>query len=570
MKSKKDTSNNLRHSAAHLLAHAVLELFPKTLITIGPVTDHGFYYDFLPEKNFKNEDLESIENKMHELAKQDLKIAGKEISKTEAKKLFKNNKFKLEIIDSLPENGKITIYSQGDFVDLCKGGHVASTGKIKYFKLTGISGSYWRADRSGQALQRISGVAFETKKELDEYLQKLEDLKLYDHRVLGKQLDLFSFHEESPGIVFFHDKGTRIFNELIDFMRNLQDGDGYQEIKTPLIMNESLWRTSGHYENYKDNMFFTKIDGTSHCVRPMNCPGGILIYKERPHSYKELPIRVSEFGMVHRCELSGVLHGLLRVRGFTQDDGHVYCTEEQVVDEISKILDLTNTVYKKFDFKNIKFVVSTKPEKAIGSDELWETATEALKNALEKNSLPFSVNEGEGAFYGPKIEVIIEDAMGREWQCGTVQVDFFLPKNFNLEYIDSDQSKKQPVMIHRAIYGSLERFIGILTEHFKGHFPFWLAPVQARILTITDKQVDYAKKVLEELKSANLRIEIDESGDQISAQIKRAQLEKLPWMIVIGKKEEEQNTVTLRHSNGKQEFGLKVKDLISRSNTLIE
>ena len=568
MKSKSNNLHNLRHSTAHLLAHAVLELFPKTKITIGPVTDHGFYYDFLPEKNFKQEDLEVIENKMHELSKQNLKIEGKNISRAEAKKLFKNNKFKLEIIDELTEDEKITIYTQDNFVDLCKGGHVESTGKIKHFKLTGISGAYWRADRSGTPLQRISGIAFETKKELDEYLQKLEDLKLYDHRVLGKQLDLFSFHEEAPGIVFFHDKGTKIFNKLIAFSRDLQNKAGYQEVRTPIIMHESLWKTSGHYENYKDNMFFTSIDDEAHCIRPMNCPGGVLLYKERPHSYRELPIRMAEFGINHRCELSGVLHGLMRVRGFMMDDAHIYCTPEQIEEEVNGVLELASKIYKPFDFKKITYAIATRPEKSMGSKDLWNIATDALKKSLEKQGLDYSVNKGEGAFYGPKIEIVLEDTMGRQWQCGTVQVDFFLPQNFKLEYIDSDQSKKQPVMIHRAIYGSLERFIGIILEHFKGHLPFWLAPVQARILTITDKQTQYAKKVLEKLKSHNLRVELDKSGDQISAQIKRAQIEKLPWMIVIGKKEEEQNTLTLRHTNGKQEFGLKIKDLILKTEKL--
>lgn len=556
---------NLRHSAAHLLAQAVLELYPGTKITIGPVTETGFFYDFLPPQNFTQEDLPLIEEKMHEIAKRDVKIVGKAVSKEEAKEIFKDNEFKTEIIDGLSGSDPITIYSQGNFVDLCKGGHVGSTSEIKYFKLTGASGSYWRADRDGIALQRISGVAFESQKDLDLYLQRIEDAKLHDHRRLGKQLDLFTFHEEAPGMVFFHDKGTKIFNALVEYIRKLLVEDGYLEVRTPLILHESLWKTSGHYDNYKDKMFFTSIDEETHCVRPMNCPGGILLYRERPRSYRELPLKIAEFGINHRCELSGVLHGTFRVRGFTIDDAHIYCTPAQVAQEVKNVLKLAATVYKKFGFEDIKMAVATKPEKAIGSDELWENATNALKDALTESGFSYDINEGEGAFYGPKIEVRFTDGMGREWQCGTVQVDFFLPQNFGLEYIDSDQSKKRPVMIHRAIYGSLERFIGILTEHFKGNFPFWLAPVQARILTITDKQADYAKGVCDKMRKHGIRVEIDFSGDQVSAQIRRAQLDKIPWMIVLGQKEEEQGTVTLRLIDGKQEFGLKIESLLERA-----
>lgn len=562
---KEEQMYNIRHSAAHLLAQAVLELYPGTKMTIGPVTDTGFFYDFLPPENFREEDLEKIEEKMREIAKKDLKIEGKEISKSEALKLFKGNKFKLEIINELPDDEPITIYSQGDFVDLCKGGHVESTGQIKYFKLTRVAGSYWRADREGTALQRIGGVAFSTQQELDDYIKQIEEAKLYDHRRLGKQLDLFSFHEEAPGMVFFHDKGTRIFNRLVDYLRELQDEAGYQEIRTPLVLHESLWRTSGHYENYKENMFFTKIDDATHCVRPMNCPGGVLLYQEKPHSYKELPLRIAEFGIDHRCELSGVLHGMFRVRGFTMDDAHIYCTPEQVASEVAGVLKLATTLYKKFGFEKLKMALATRPEKSMGLAELWDLATEALKKGLEDSGFEYEINEGEGAFYGPKIEIHIKDAMGRDWQCGTIQVDFNLPQNFSLEYIDSDQSRKQPVMIHRAIYGSMERFIGILTEHYKGHFPFWLAPIQARILTITDNQKEYAKTILAELKKNKIRAEIDESGGQLSAQVRRAQLDKIPWMLVIGKKEEENKTITLRQTDGKQEFGLTIEDLLSKA-----
>jgi threonyl-tRNA synthetase len=566
--SKEERLYNLRHSAAHLLAQAVLELYPGTKMTIGPVTETGFFYDFLPPQNFKEEDLPTIEKKMHELAEQNLKLEGRELSKEEAKKLFEGNEFKIEIIDGLADDEPISVYSQGDFVDLCKGGHVESTSELKHFKLTAVAGSYWRADRDNTPLQRISGVIFESQQELEDYLKRIEEAKLYDHRRLGKQLDLFSFHEEAPGMVFFHDKGTRIFNKLVDHLRGLQDEAGYQEIRTPLILHESLWKTSGHYDNYKENMFFTQIDDATHCVRPMNCPGGVLLYKERPHSYREFPLRIAEFGIDHRCELSGVLHGMFRVRGFTMDDAHIYCRPEQVADEVTEVLRLATKLYKKFGFENIKMALATRPEKSIGSEELWETATEALRKGLEDSGFEYETNEGDGAFYGPKIEIHIKDAMGRSWQCGTVQVDFFLAQNFNLEYIDSDQSRKQPVMIHRALYGSMERFIGILTEHYRGHFPFWLAPVQARILTITDNQREYASGLLADLRKHGVRVELDSSGGQLSAQIRRAQMDKIPWMLVIGKKEQEQGTITLRHVDGKQELGLTLEQVLQKADEL--
>jgi threonyl-tRNA synthetase len=559
----KEKLSAIRHSTAHLLAQAVLELFPDTKLTIGPVTENGFFYDFLPTKNFKEEDLPVIEKKMHELAKQDFKIEGKQVSKDEARKLFKGNEFKQELIDGIPDE-TVGIYSQGKFFDLCKGGLVASTKGLKHFKLTAISGSYWRADKSNTALQRISGIAFETKGDLALYLKRVKEAKLYDHRKLGKQLELFSFHEEAPGVAFFHDKGTKVFDKLVGFLRGLQEEAGYKEVRTPLIMHESLWRTSGHYDNYKENMFFTSIDEATYCVRPMNCPGGILLYKEKPHSYRELPLRVAEFGIDHRYELSGVLHGMFRLRSFTMDDAHIYCTEDQIESEITNVLDLAKTLYDKFNFKKVSFAVATKPEKAMGEVELWDKATLALKKALDNKKIEYFVKEGEGAFYGPKIEIVVEDAMGREWQCGTIQVDFFLPKNFKLEYIDSDQSRKTPILIHRAIYGSIERFMGILVEHYKGRFPFWLAPVQARILTITDNQKEYAQKVLKDLRANGFSVELDTSGDQIGAQIRRGQMDKVPWMLILGEKEQENNTIALRPGEGKQEFGLTTEDLINR------
>ncbi len=559
--------HNLRHSAAHLLAQAVLELHPDTIITIGPVTEAGFFYDFLPTKNFKEEDLGIIEAKMHEIAKRNDKIIHKTATKAEALEMYKDNRFKREIIEDQIKDDTVSLFCQGNFCDLCKGGHVASTGEIKYFKLTNISGAYWRADRQGTALQRISGVCFATQKELDAHLQFLEDVQKYDHRKLGKQLDLFSFNDVAAGFPFFHSKGLVIYNKLIEYARHILKDD-YKEIKTPIIMHESLWKTSGHYDHYKENMYFTKIDEQEYCIKPMNCPGGVLMYKEKPRSYRELPLRLSEFGLVHRHELSGVLHGLFRVRAFTQDDAHVYCTPEQLESEILKLINLAQAVYKKFDFEKVKMFVATKPEKAMGDDALWQKATQALENALKQQGIPYDIDQGGGAFYGPKIDMKIEDNMGREWQCGTVQVDFFLPQNFELKYIASDQSKQTPIMLHRVLYGSMERFIGILTEHYKGKFPFWIAPVQVRVLTITDSEKEYALNVYQKLLAHNIRIEFDESGDQISAKIRKAQTDKIPWMIVIGQKEVAQNTVTLRHADGKQEFGVSLDALVNRAEEL--
>jgi threonyl-tRNA synthetase len=546
-----------------MLAQAVTELFPGTLLTLGPVTENGFFYDFLPPRNFKEEDLAAIEQRMHEIAKRNEPIIGKQVSKDEARSLYKDNKFKCELIDQA-EGDTVGLFYQGSFFDLCKGGHVASTGEVKYFKLTSISGSYWRADRSGTALQRISGVCFESPAALDAYLQHLEDVQTYDHRKLGKQLDLFSFDDVAPGMPFFHHKGLIVLNKLIEYLRRMR-GTKYQEIRTPMIMNESLWHTSGHYDNYKEHIYFTKAEDVSCCVKPMNCPGGIIVYKDRPHSYRELPLRLAEFGHVHRFELSGVLHGLFRVRSFTQDDAHHFCTVDQIESEVVYVLELIEKVYSKFGFKNIKLALSTRPEKYIGTLEAWEKATAALRTGLEKHGVPYKIQEGEGAFYGPKIEVKVEDAMGREWQCGTVQVDFFMPMNLGAEYIDSDQSRKTPVMVHVAIYGSLERFFGILLEHFKGHFPFWLAPIQARVLTITDAQQPYADSVVAALRDVGIRAECDGGGDQISAQIRRAQVEKIPWMLVVGQKEVDQKTITLRNPDGKQEFGLTLETLIKRA-----
>jgi threonyl-tRNA synthetase len=557
----------LRHSAAHLLAQAIKQLFPNTILTIGPATKEGFFYDFLPEKNFKDEDLVIIEQRMHELSRQNIPLTNKQISKEQARQIYKDNPFKLELINEIPGD-TVGLAEQGDFYDLCRGGHVASTGDIKFFKLLHISGSYWRADKENAQLQRISGTAFFSQEDLDAFIKLREDAIQFDHRRLGKELDLFSFHEEGVGFPFFHPRGMIVLNELIAHLRKLLRKAKYQEISTPTMLSDELWRRSGHYQHYKDNMYFSIIDEKSYALKPMNCPGSILVYKERPHSYRELPLRLAELGHVHRHELSGVLNGLFRVRAFTQDDAHIFCTKDQIEQEVTDFIRLVDEVIKPFGFGNITIGVSTRPEKAMGSDELWNVATKALENALTKAGKSYTIYEGEGAFYGPKIEFGIEDSLQRVWQCGTMQIDFFQPENFDLSYVSSEGTKERPVMLHRAIYGSFERFFGIILEHFKGKLPFWLSPVQAKILTITDDQKAYAREIADVLEDHDIRVEIDMSSDQISGQIKRAQLERVPWMLVLGKKELENKTITLRDLEGKQEFGLKLEDILKKAHEL--
>jgi threonyl-tRNA synthetase len=554
----------LRHSTAHLLAQAVLQLWPNTQLTIGPATEEGFFYDMLPERNFNEEDLPIIAERMKELAEKNIPFTHKQISKDEARKIYKNNPFKLELIEGIPGD-TVGLAEQGDFYDLCRGDHVESTGQLKNFKLLGLAGSYWRADKNKQALQRIYGTAFFTKQELDDYEKMREDAAKYDHRKLGKQLNLFSFHEAGPGFPFFHPKGQTIINLMTTYMRKLLDEYEYAEVSTPILLDEQLWHTSGHWAYYKDNMYTTTIDERTFALKPMNCPGAILVYSERPHSYRELPMRLAEFGLDHRHELSGVLHGLMRVRAFTQDDAHVFCTLEQIEQEVLNMIKMAYTVYKKFGFNDIRVALATKPEKSMGTQAQWDIAIQALKNALDKNGIAYELAEGEGAFYGPKIEFHILDSMKRSWQCGTIQIDFNQPENFDLTYVTNQGTKERPVMIHRALYGSRERFFAILLEHYKGLLPFWLAPVQVRILTITDDQKEYAHNILQQLKKAGIRAEMDQSSDQISAKIKSAQLEKIPWMLVLGKKEVEQNTITLRYADGKQEFGLTLEALLSKA-----
>lgn len=572
-KLEKSDISTLRHSAAHLLAQALIELFPKTVLTIGPATKEGFFYDVLPEKNFREEDLIAITERMHDIVARDLPLTHEQMPKDQARKLYAGNKFKLELIDGIPGD-TVGIARQGDFYDLCRGGHVASTGMLKHFKLTGISGSYWRADRNNQPLQRISGIIFFSAEDQAAAQKAQEEALKYDHRTLGKELDLFSLHEEGVGFPFFHPKGTRVFNKLISLMRQLHAEYGYEEIKTPTMLSDELWRRSGHYEHYRDKMYFSVIPDEdashekSYAIKPMNCPGSILVYQTRPHSYRELPLKLAEFGHVHRHELSGVLHGLTRVRAFTQDDAHIYCTPETLEENIGIILTIIKRILALFDLNDIRFAVSTRPESAMGNDALWTQATDALKNALKNAGLSFDIKEGEGAFYGPKIEVVIEDSFKRSWQCGTVQVDFFQPENFDLTYVASSGQRMRPVIIHQAIYGSLERFFAIILEHYKGNLPFWLAPLQARVLSITSAQSDYARTIGDALRKAGITIDIDDSADQISAKIKSAQIEKIPWMIVVGAKEAENKTVALRHRDGKQEFGLTIDELVSRAKQL--
>lgn len=554
----------IRHSAAHLLAHAVTELYPDTKLTIGPATPEGFFYDFLPKQNFKEEDLAPISAKMHEIADRKLPITHEQMPKDEARKLYADNPFKLELIDMIPGN-TVGIARQGEFYDLCKGGHVEHTGLLKNFELQRIAGSYWRANRDNQALQRIAGTAFATPKELRAYQKQREDALKYDHRKLGKELDLFSFHEEGPGFPFYHPHGKTILNELIGHLRKKLDAAGYKEIGTPMMLSNELWKRSGHYDHYKENMYFSESDERTFAIRPMNCPGSFLIYNERPRSYRDLPLRLAEFGQVHRYELSGVLHGLFRARTFTIDDAHIFCTPQQLEAELTDAIKLTISVLHDFGFDDISVHVATKPDNAMGDDALWEKATNALIDALDKSKIPYEIFEGDGAFYGPKIEFHIKDSMGRSWQCGTVQVDFFQADNFDLSYVAPDGTKQRPVIIHRAIYGSLERFFGILLEHYKGKLPFWLAPVQVAVLTITDEQMPYAQSIYDKLKDAGIRAIISESSDPISGKIKTAQKQQIPWMLVVGAKEVENNTITLRHRDGKQEFGLSIDQILERA-----
>ncbi|NEZ82506.1 threonine--tRNA ligase [Clostridium botulinum] len=537
----------LRHTGSHMLAQAVKRLYPEVKLAIGPAIDTGFYYDFEADFTFTPEMLEKIEAEIKKIIKENHKLERFELPREEAIKLMKekNEDYKVELIEDLPEGEVISFYKQGDFTDLCAGPHVPSTGKVKSVKLLSLAGAYWRGDEKNKMLQRIYGTAFTKKSELDEYLNMIEEAKKRDHRKLGKELDLFSIHEEGPGFPFFHPKGMIVRNILESFWREEHTKAGYQEIRTPLILNEALWHQSGHWDHYKENMYFTNIDDGDYAIKPMNCPGGILVYKNSMHSYRDLPLRLSELGIVHRHELSGALHGLMRVRCFTQDDAHLYMTKEQIKEEIVGIIKLIDKFYKLFGFEY--FVeLSTRPEDSMGSDEDWEIATNGLREALDSIGKEYRVNEGDGAFYGPKIDFHLKDCIGRTWQCGTIQLDFQMPERFDLSYIGADGEKHRPVMVHRTIYGSVERFIGILIEQYAGAFPTWLAPVQVKLMNITDSQYDYLKKVEEALKENNIRVEIDTRNEKIGYKIREAQLQKVPYMLIFGDKEVEAGKVAVR------------------------
>ena len=556
----------LRHTASHILAQAVQRLYPGTKLAIGPAIDDGFYYDFDKEGGFAPEDLEKIEAEMKKIVKENLKVETFTKPRAEAIEYLrsKGEDYKVQLVEDLPEDAVISFYKQGEFTDLCAGPHVLYTKAVKAFKLLSLAGAYWRGDEKNKMLSRIYGTAFETKEALDAHLTMLEEAKKRDHRRLGKELGLFAIMEEGPGFPFFLPKGMTLKNTLIDYWRELHQRENYKEISTPMIMNQSLWLQSGHWDHYKDNMYTTVIDDDIFCIKPMNCPGSILVYKVDTHSYKELPIRLGELGLVHRHERSGTLHGLMRVRCFTQDDAHIYMTEDQITDEIKGVVRLIDEVYTKFGFK-YHVELSTRPEDSMGSDEDWERATNGLIEALKASNLPYVVNEGDGAFYGPKIDFHLEDSIGRTWQCGTIQLDFQMPQRFDITYIGADGEKHRPVMAHRVVFGSIERFIGILIEHYAGRFPTWLAPVQVKVLSVSEKSFQYAADVAAKLKAAGIRMELDNRDEKIGYKIREAQLEKVPYMLVLGEKESEDGTIVAVRSRDKGDLGaLKLDDFIAQ------
>ena len=537
----------LRHTASHILAQAIKRLYPEAKLAIGPSIADGFYYDIDKEVPLTSDDLEKVEAEMKKIVKENLPIERFELPRAEAIALMKekDEPYKVELIEDLPEDAVISFYRQGEFTDLCAGPHLMSTKPVKAFKLTSLAGAYWRGSEKNKMLQRVYGTAFTKKADLDEHLAMIEEAKKRDHRKLGKELGLFMMCEEGPGFPFFLPKGMVLKNTLMEYWREIHQKAGYQEISTPIILNRRLWETSGHWDHYKENMYTTEIDGEEYAVKPMNCPGGVLVYRSEPRSYRDLPLRLGEVGLVHRHEKSGQLHGLMRVRCFNQDDAHIFMTQDQIKDEIKGVANLIDEVYRLFGFK-YHVELSTRPEDSMGSDEDWEVATEALRSALDELGLEYVVNEGDGAFYGPKIDFHLEDSIGRTWQCGTIQLDFQLPLRFELEYTGADGEKHRPIMIHRVAFGSIERFIGILIEHFAGAFPTWLAPVQVKVLPISDKYADYAKKVYEELQAADIRVEMDTRSEKIGYKIREAQGQKIPYMLIAGAKEEEEGTVSVR------------------------
>lgn len=550
-----DELRAIRHTASHVLAQAVKRLYPETKLAIGPAIDDGFYYDFDREGGFTLEDLEKLEAEMKKIIKENIPLKPFVLPRDEAIKLMqeKGEPYKVELIEDLPEEETISFYQQGDFTDLCAGPHIMYTKGVKAFKLTSIAGAYWRGSEKNKMLTRIYGTAFANKEDLENYLTMLEEAKKRDHRKLGKELGLFMFTEEGPGFPFFLPKGMTLKNTLIDYWREIHLRENYQEVSTPVILSRKLWETSGHWDHYKDNMYTTVIDEEDYAIKPMNCPGGMLVYKSQPRSYRDLPLRVGELGLVHRHEKSGQLHGLMRVRCFTQDDAHIFMTQEQITEEIKNVTRLINEVYTLFGFEY--FVeLSTRPEDSMGSDEDWELATNGLRNALEEMGLDYIVNEGDGAFYGPKIDFHLRDSIGRTWQCGTIQLDFQLPQRFEAEYVAEDGTKKRPIMIHRVCFGSIERFIGILIEHFAGKFPVWLAPVQVKVIPVSEKSMEYATGVYEKLRAAGIRTELDHKDEKVGYKIRQAQLEKVPFMLVLGEKEAAEGAITVR-SRDKGDLG---------------
>jgi len=557
----------LRHTAAHIMAQAIKRLWPEADFAYGPANEKGFYYDVdLGDKTLTEEDLPKIEAEMKKICKENLPIRPSILPREEAIALMESRgeKYKVEHIGDLAPDAEISFFTQGEYVDMCTGPHLCYTKALKAFKLTGVSGAYWKNDKNNKMLTRVKGTAFKTQQELDDYLKLLEEAEKRDHRRIGKEMGLFMFRDEAPGFPFFLPKGMLLKNALIDYWREIHYRENYVEVSTPLIMNRQLWETSGHWDHYKDNMYSTEIDGETFCVKPMNCPGGVLVYKNQPHSYRELPMRVGELGLVHRHELKGALHGLFRVRCFTQDDAHVFMRKEQITDEIISVVDLINEVYTKFGFK-YTVELSTRPENSMGSDEDWEAATEGLKAALDKLGLPYIINEGDGAFYGPKIDFHLEDTLGRTWQCGTIQLDFQLPQNFELEYTDEKGEKQRPIMIHRVCYGSIERFIGILTEHFAGKFPLWLAPVQAKVLLVSEKAAEHGNKVYEALRDAKIRCELDARNEKIGYMIREAQVVgRVPYMVIIGQQEAENGTVSIRNRDTAQTVTMSLDEFIAK------
>lgn len=546
-KEDKEGLFTLRHTASHVMAQAIQHLFPGTKFAIGPAIDDGFYYDLDSDHVFSQDDFAAIEKEMAKISKENIPLVKKVVSRGEALKFFqdKGQDYKVMLINDLPEDAQISLYEQGDFTDLCAGPHMRSTGKVKVFKIMTVAGAYWRGDSKNKMLQRIYATAFFKKEDLDHYLFIRSEAEKRDHRKLGKQLDLFSFHDEGPGFPFFHPKGMALRNMLMDYERELFKEFGYVEIMTPVILSKQLWIQSGHWDHYKENMYFTKIDDEDYAIKPMNCPGGILYFKTQQRSYRDLPMRVGEFGLVHRHELRGALHGLFRVRCFTQDDAHIFMTQDQMKEEVIKCMAMYKKMYGVFGLE-YHVELSTRPENSMGSDELWEISTNALREAIEKTGVPYQINEGDGAFYGPKLDFHVQDSLGRTWQCGTIQMDMQLPERFDVNYIGEDGEKHRAVMLHRAGYGSLERFIGILIEHFAGAFPTWIAPVQVKVIPVTEKHMDYAKSVAKTLSESNIRVELEEANETLGYKIRKAQMEKVPYMLIVGDKEEKSHTVSIR------------------------